>query len=139
MRIPPFKVFQKTYFNDFFNENYDFENYHKDINYQNFYIYYKNEKQFYNANEEIFIKKKKDFKNDEINVEFVSVMYYIIIKKKENNLNIVFIKRTFFQTIYYTFTLRLNLILKNIFKRILILESIFKRILILRRNLKSFL
>ena len=33
MKMPPFKVSQKIYFNDFFNENYDFESYHKDINY----------------------------------------------------------------------------------------------------------
>ena len=44
MRMPPFKVPQKTYFNDFFDENYDFKGYYKDINYQDFYIYYKNEK-----------------------------------------------------------------------------------------------
>ena len=82
MRISPFKVFQKTYFNDFLNENYDLENYHKDINYQNSYIYYKNEKQFHDTNKETFIKKKKDFKNNEINVEFVFVTYHVIIKKK---------------------------------------------------------
>ena len=28
-----FRIFQKTYFNDFFDENYDFENYYKNINY----------------------------------------------------------------------------------------------------------
>ena len=33
MRMSSFKVFQKIYFNDFFNENYGLKNYYKDINY----------------------------------------------------------------------------------------------------------
>ena len=82
MKISPFKVSQKTYFNDFFNENYDLENYYEDINYQNFYIYYKNEKQFHDANKKNFIKKKKDFENYEINIKFIFITYYIIIEKK---------------------------------------------------------
>ena len=31
--MSPFKISQKIYFNDFFDENYDLENYYKDINY----------------------------------------------------------------------------------------------------------
>ena len=54
-----FKISQKTYFNDFLNENCDFENYYEDIIYQIFYIYHKNKKQFYNVNKKKFIKKKK--------------------------------------------------------------------------------
>ena len=33
MKMSSFRISQKTYFNDFFDENYDFENYHKNINY----------------------------------------------------------------------------------------------------------
>ena len=41
-------------------------------------------------------RKKKDFKNDEINIKFVFVTYYTIIKKIYiYNLNVVFAKKTF--------------------------------------------
>ena len=96
MGMPPFRVPQKTYFNDFLNENYDLKSYHKDINHQNFYIYYKNEKQFHDANKRTFIEKKKDFKNNEINIKFVFVTYHVIIEKKRKQSQYRICKKNFF-------------------------------------------
>ena len=45
-------------------------------------MYYKNKEQFHDANKGTFIEEKKNFKNDEINIEFVFIMYHVIIEKK---------------------------------------------------------
>ena len=96
IRMSPPRVPQETYFNDFFDENCGLEGYHEDIIHQNLYIYHENEEQFHDANEKTLIeKKKRDFKDDEINVEFIFVTYYIITERKKKQFKCRICKKDF--------------------------------------------
>ena len=82
------RVSQKVYFNKFSNKDifYNIEEYYKNFNshyfINSFFYYINNEKQFHDVYENKFSKNenKTKFKND-VNVNFIVIFYYIIIKK----------------------------------------------------------
>ena len=89
MRIFISQSLQKIYFYNLRNKSFISKDYYKDYNpiyLQNFSIYYiSNNNYFYNIYKNKILEDKKfNYKNKKIDVEFISIIYYIITSKIED-------------------------------------------------------